>query len=147
MCTTIIYLFSCFFLVGFLKTLSPKRPFCVQQSFSARNKIKVAITKTIIVQPLLFSLLLLSFSPLFLFLISFSFVTVILEFLGLKKPAFWCLFTPEVTTNFVSLVFKNQLQCRFIVWGKFYMNTNVATRHNITDYWNFLTTNVLLQIE
>ena len=40
------------------------------------------------VQPLRFSLLLLSFSPLFPFLLSFFFVTVILELLGVKKPAF-----------------------------------------------------------
>ena len=55
-------------------------------------------------RPLLFFLLLHSFS-LFLFLLSFSYVTMILELLGLKKPAFWRLFT-EMTRNFVRLVFK-----------------------------------------
>lgn len=40
------------------------------------------------VQPLLFLLFLLSFSSLFLFLLSFPFVTVILELFGLKKLSF-----------------------------------------------------------
>ena len=50
---------------------------------------KVAVIK-LRVQPLLFffSLLLLSFSSLLLFLLSFSFVSVILELIGHKKPAF-----------------------------------------------------------
>ena len=56
-------------------------------------------------QPLCFSLFLLLFSSLFLFLLSFSFFTVILELLRLKKPAFWHLFT-QITANFVRLVFK-----------------------------------------
>ena len=50
-----------------------------------------------------FPLLALSF-----FLLSFSFVTVILELLGLKKPAFWRLFT-QMTANFVRLVFKKSV--------------------------------------
>ena len=49
-----------------------------------------------------FSLPLLSSSSLFLFLLSFSFVSVILK---LKKPAFQRLFT-QMTANFVRLVFK-----------------------------------------
>ena len=54
---------------------------------------------------MLFSLLLLSSSPLFLFLLSFSFVGVILELMALKKPAFRRLFT-QMTVDFVRLVFK-----------------------------------------
>ena len=52
-----------------------------------------------------FCLLLLSFSSLFLFLLSFSFVTMILKLLRLKKPAFWLLLT-QMTANFPRLVFK-----------------------------------------
>ena len=62
----------------------------------------------------LFSWVLL-FSSLFLFLLSFSFFTVILELLRLKKPAFWHLFT-QITANFVRLVFK-----------KFAKHTNIFT--------------------
>ena len=39
------------------------------------------------------------------FLLSFSFVTLILELLGLKKRAFWRFFT-QMTANFVGLVVK-----------------------------------------
>ena len=54
---------------------------------------------------MLFSLLLLSSSSLSLSLLCFSFVSVILELMGLKKPAFRRLFT-QMTANFVRLVFK-----------------------------------------
>ena len=51
-----------------------------------------AISKVAIIKPkcatIPFFLFLLSFSSLFLFLLSFAFVTMILELLGLKKPAF-----------------------------------------------------------
>ena len=75
-------------LAGFLKTLSPNGP--VSSNCVSRPKIisKVAMMKTTSAA-MLFALLLLSFSSLFLFLLSFSFVTVILELLGLKNPAFW----------------------------------------------------------
>ena len=63
--------------------------FCVEQFLSAKNYLQSSYNKR--VQPLLFSLLLLSFSSLFLFLLSFSFVTMILELLGLKKT---CTLTP-----------------------------------------------------
>ena len=69
----------------------------------------------------LFSLLLLSFSLFFLFLLSSFFVAVILELLMLKKRAFWCLFT-QVTANCVTLVFKKLVRCispllpQFQVW-------------------------------
>ena len=68
-----------------------------------------------------FSLLLLSFSLFFLFLLSSFFVAVILELLMLKKRAFWCLFT-QITANFVTLVFKKLVRCispllpQFQVW-------------------------------
>ena len=52
-----------------------------------------------------FSLPLLSSSSLFLFFVSFSFVSVILKLIGPKKPAFQRLFT-QMTANFVRLVFK-----------------------------------------
>ena len=39
------------------------------------------------------------FSSSFLFPLSFSFVAVILELLGLKKPVFWRLFT-QMTEHF-----------------------------------------------
>ena len=89
---------------GFLTILSPNGPFASNRFFSAK---KVAIIK-LRKQLLLFSSsssLLLSFSSLFLFLLSFSFVAVDLELPGLKKPAFRRLFT-QITANFVRLVFK-----------------------------------------
>ena len=47
-----------------------------------------------------------TFLPLALsFLLSFSFVIMILELLGLKKHALWRFFT-QMTTNVVRLVFK-----------------------------------------
>ena len=57
--------------------------------FGQKYLSKVAILKkTTRVQPLLFSFLHLSFSSLFVFLLSFSFVTVILELFGLKNLLF-----------------------------------------------------------
>ena len=53
--------------------------------------------------------LLLSFSSLFLFLLSFPFVTVILEFFALKKPAFRRLFT-QMTADFDRLSFKKSFR-------------------------------------
>ena len=44
-----------------------------------------------------------------LLLLSFSFVTVILKVLGLKKPAFERLFS-QMTAHFVSTVFKNSVR-------------------------------------
>ena len=57
-------------------------------------------------EKLLFSPLLLSSSSLFLFLLFFSFVSVILELIGPKKPA---LLTP-FHSNFVGLVFKKSIR-------------------------------------
>ena len=69
-------------------------------------------------QPLLFFLFLLPFSSLFLFLLSFSFVTMILELLGLKKPAFWRFFT-QMNANFVGLAFKKSARhILMIIWNK-----------------------------
>ena len=72
--------------------------------FGQKLLFKVAIMKTKSATIAFFSLLRLSFSSLFLFLLSFSFVTVILELFGLKKPSFSRLFT-QMTANFVRLVF------------------------------------------
>ena len=68
-----------------------KWTFCVQQFFCS------VLLQKLRVQPLLFFLLLISFSSIFLFLLSFSF--------GLKKPVFWRLF-PQMTANVVRLVLK-----------------------------------------
>ena len=57
-----------------------------------------------------------TFSSLFLFLLSFSFLTVILKLLGLKRPTFWRLLT-QMTANFVRLVFKNSARYIYIERG------------------------------
>ena len=86
--------------------LSPNGPFASNSFFRPKTISKVAIIKPRVQRLLFFSLLLLSFSSLFLlFLFPSIFVTVILELLGLKKRAFWCFFT-QTTANFVWLVFK-----------------------------------------
>ena len=78
-------------LAGFLKTLlqigSKCWTFCVQHFFCPKTISNVAIIK-LRVQPLLFSLLLLSFFSLFPFFSFLSLVSVILELIGHKKPAF-----------------------------------------------------------
>ena len=56
-------------------------------------------------QPLLF----------FLFLLSFSFVSMILELLGLKKHTFWR-FSTQMTATFVRLVFKKSAGYISKVW-------------------------------
>ena len=94
-------------LAGFLKTLSQNEPFASNSLFRPKT-LQVAIIKTKSTTTA-FSLLLPSFSSHFLFFsLSFSFVTVIWKLLGLKKPAFWRLFT-QLTANFLRLVFKNPL--------------------------------------
>ena len=67
----------------------------------ASNKVAIIKTKSA-------TIAFFSFSSLFLLLLSFSFVTVILELLGLKKPAFARLFT-QMTANFVRLVFNKSV--------------------------------------
>ena len=61
--------------------------------FRPKTISKVAIIKNQEWDHFFFSLLLFSSSSLFLFLLSFSFVSVILELIAHKKPAFWRLFT------------------------------------------------------
>ena len=75
-------------LAGFLKTLSPSGPFTSDSVFWPKTNSKVAIIKTKSATIAFFFVLFLSFSSLVLFLLSFFFVTVILELLGLKKHAF-----------------------------------------------------------
>ena len=81
------------YLAGFLKTLPLDGLFRSNSLFSAK-KSKVAIIKTKSATIAFFSsppsfLLALSFSP----ILFFSFVSVILELIAHKKPAFWRLFT------------------------------------------------------
>ena len=79
--------------------------------FRSKTISKVAIIKARSVT-LAFFPLLLSFRSLFLFLLSFAFVAMILELLGLKKHAFWRLST-QMTKNFVRLVFKKSARYTF----------------------------------
>ena len=93
-------------LAGYLKTLPPNGPFPSNSFFG--HKPKVAIIKTNCATIAFFScrpflLLALSFSP---FL---PFVTVILEFFALKKPAFRRLFT-QMTADFDRLGFKKSVR-------------------------------------
>ena len=93
-----------------LKTLSPNGPFASNSFFRPKTISKVAITEKLRMQPLpffsshRFLLLAPSFSP-------FPF-PVILELLGLKKPAFWRLFT-HMTANFLRLVFKKSVRYKW----------------------------------
>ena len=73
---------------GFLTMLSPNGPLASNSCFRRKTISKVAIIKLTVQLLLFLASLLLSFSSLFLFLLSFSFVAVDLELLGLKKPAF-----------------------------------------------------------
>ena len=84
--------------------VSPNGPFASNSFFRPKTISKVAIIKPR-VQRLLFFFSSPPFLLLALSFIPFSFVTVILELLGLKKRAFWCFFT-QTTANFVWLVFK-----------------------------------------
>ena len=93
-------------LAGFLIALLQNGPFAPNSFFWSKTIAKVRSyykNKECNHCVFLFSSFL--FSSLFLFLLSFSFFTVILELLRLKKPAFWHLFT-QITANFVRLVFK-----------------------------------------
>ena len=102
-----IYFFVCI-ISRILKKLSPNGPFASNSFFRPKTISKVAIIITKIVTIAFFSsppflLLALSFSP-FLFLRYCDFGAV----LGLKKPAFWRLFT-QMTANFLKLVFKKSV--------------------------------------
>ena len=93
-----------------MKTLSPNRPLPLNSFFFRPKKVSIIKTKS---ATIVFSLLLLSLSLLLLFLLSFSFVGVILELIGLKKPAFWQLFT-QMTADFVRLVLKKSARYIYI---------------------------------
>ena len=80
-----------------------KHPYLILQATKRMPVARVQWPSTAVNK--LTGLLLLSFFFLFLFLLSFYFVTVILEILGLKKPAFWHLFT-QMTTHFVRVGFQ-----------------------------------------
>ena len=73
-------------LAGFFKTLPWNGPFASNSFF----KGVIIKTKSVTI---FFSLLLLSSSSLLLFLLSFSFVSVIFELTRPQKTAFWSLFT------------------------------------------------------
>ena len=88
------------------------------------------------VQPLLFSLLLLSFPSLFLFLLWFSFVTMILELLVLTKHAFWGFFT-QMTPNFVRLVFEKSARYT-CTWLTFFLSFYSWFRPPRIDGFRFL---------
>ena len=95
----------CFFCLSsrIFENVIAKWTFCVQQFFF-RPISKVAIIKTESATIAFFF-----FSSLFLFLHSFSFIRVIFELLGFKKPAFWRLFA-QMNANFVTLVFKKSVR-------------------------------------
>ena len=68
---------------GIFENVTAKWTLSVQQFFRPKTHSSHYKSAAIV-----FSLLLLSFSRLLLFLLSLSFVTVILDLIGLKKPAF-----------------------------------------------------------
>ena len=92
------------------ENVTAKWTFFVQKFFW--HKVVIIKTKSATIAFFLFS----SFpSPhSFFFSFPFPFVTMILELLGLKKPAFWCLFT-QIISNFVRLVFKKSARCLQII--------------------------------
>ena len=128
------------YLAVFLKRLLPNGPSGIQQFFSAENFLQSSYYKTKSAT-ISFSLSLLSFPLLiFLLLLSFSFITVILELLRLKKPAFWRLFT-IMTAYFVRLVFKKSVRysCRsWQIWTHLWCISKVrwyqSTEH-IQEKW------------
>ena len=76
-----------------------------------RSTVFCFSAKVAIIQNFLFSLLLVSSSPLFLFLLSSSIATVILELIGPKKPSFLGLFK-QMTAKFVRLFFTKSARYR-----------------------------------
>ena len=114
------FLSSFLYLAEFLKTLLSNGPFAFNSFFFSAEISKVAIIKTKSATIAFFSsppflLLPLSFSP-FLFL-----CYVILEILGVKKPAIWSRFT-QMTANFVRLVFKKSARPIYIEMKRNYQN-------------------------
>ena len=89
------------YLAKFWDNVTAKRIFCQNSIFRPKISI-VAIIKTKSATAA-FSLLLLSFSSLFVFLLSFSFITAILELFLTPFDAFF----NEMTAKMVRLVFKN----------------------------------------
>ena len=89
------------YLAKFCDNVTAKRVFCQNSIFRPKISI-VAIIKTKSATAA-FSLLLLSFSSLFVFLLSFSFITTILELFLTPFDAF----SNEMTAKMVRLVFKN----------------------------------------
>ena len=72
-------------LTGFLKTSSPNGPFASNRVF--RLKTTKTVSKVAIIKTKRATISFFLFSSLFLFLLSSSFVVVIVELLGLKKHA------------------------------------------------------------
>ena len=72
-------------LTGFLKTSSPNGPFASNGVF--RLKTTKTVSKVAIIKTKRAAISFFLFSSVFLFLLSFSFVAVIVELLGLKKHA------------------------------------------------------------
>ena len=72
-------------LTGFLKTSSPNGPFASNRVF--RLKTTKTVSKVAIIKTKRATIAFFLFSSVFLFLLSFSFVAVIVELLGLKKHA------------------------------------------------------------
>ena len=72
------------YLVGVLKKFSPNRPLTSGSFFFLKKVVNIEAKRAIIAV----FILLLSSSPLFLFLHSLSFASVIIELIGRKKPAF-----------------------------------------------------------
>ena len=72
-------------LTGFLKTSSSNGPFGSNRVF--RLKTTKTVSKVAIIKTKRATISFFLFSSLFLFLLSFSFVAVVVELLGLKKHA------------------------------------------------------------
>ena len=72
-------------LTGFLKTSSPNGPFASNRVFGL--KTTKTVSKVAIIKTKRATIAFFLFSSLYLFLLSFSFVSVIVELLGLKKHA------------------------------------------------------------
>ena len=100
------------YLARFWDNVTAKRVFCQKSIFRPKISI-VAITKTKSATAA-FSLLLLSFSSLFVFLLSFSFITAILELFLAPFDAFF----NEMTAKMVRLVFKNSARyTQYEMWN------------------------------
>ena len=100
------------YLARFWDHVTAKRVFCQNSIFRPKISI-VAIIKTKSATAA-FSLLLLSFSSLFVFLLSFSFIIAILELFLAPFDAFF----NEMTAKMVRLVFKNSARyTQYEMWN------------------------------